>query len=98
MMAVTVLGAEEDPATSALTPARFATHRAPSRKKRTGKSNQKTSSKEDPKRRSKNFRLAVFRHYHFAADNSSPDDSDRIVRIDFSHLNSPQWLGNRAHL
>jgi len=52
-MAITVLGTEEDPATSALAPARFATHRAPSRKKRTGKSNQKTGSEEDTKQRRK---------------------------------------------
>src|SRR3954468_3189403 len=52
-MAVTVFGTEENPATSALAPARFATHRAPTRKKRIGKSNQKTRSKEDPRRRRK---------------------------------------------
>jgi len=52
-MAVTVIGREELPATSAFAPARFAIHRAPSRKKRIGKSNQKNGLEEDPKRRRK---------------------------------------------
>jgi hypothetical protein len=53
VMAVTVLGTEEDAATSALAPAYLGTHQAPSRKKRTKKSKEKTGSEEHLERRRK---------------------------------------------
>jgi hypothetical protein len=52
-MDVTVLGTEEDAATSALASAYLGNHQAPSRKKRPGKSNKKIGSEEHPKRRRK---------------------------------------------
>jgi hypothetical protein len=53
VMPVPVIGTEEDLAKSTLAPAWFATHRGPSRKKRTAKSNKKKRTEEDPKRRRK---------------------------------------------
>src|SRR5689334_8317795 len=53
VMAVTVIGRKELPATTALAPTGLATHRGPSRKKMLKKSNPKDSSEEDARRRRK---------------------------------------------
>jgi hypothetical protein len=53
VMPVTVIRTEKLSATTALAPARFATHRAPSPDKRAGKSNPKSGCEEDPRRRRK---------------------------------------------
>ena len=96
LMPVPIIGTEEDPATSTLAPAWFATHRAPNGKKKTAKSNKKKRTEEDPKRRrKKSFQSELPKKMH---KQEHPSSDRHLPGLSFCRSHAREPCSEVAHL